>query len=496
MIPGSVRRTALLVGLLVAATGAGCFVAGEEESDGSRGRVTGVADVLKSTLVLDAGCIATKVGPRHLLTAARCVAGKPEIAAGQKITFKQAHLVTGDRPTSDEDDAGAAPESEDDAGADEPTEEPTEDAGDAGTRAEPRPRTRGDAGTRTDAGAPRATNRSTREATIEKVEINASYSAKCSEEGSCAFGEIDASDAKDVAVIVLDAELQAIPTIPIDLDAVGQSDRVLVVGSGCDTFDEVASEGVKTFKTIAVPPRVVNHAGSPYKDQPQLVTRLGGAYVVTPGIGWRDGEPRICSTDIGAPLFRADQAAVTGVTSNFTTFADDGALVTIHHTRVDSTSRVGTWLKSLGVQTTRSCSTTEDGCAQLGYDGGVPTASSAADDTTAPAEGDAGTLPDEEDAGAPSSDLPTQGEQGSFGGTEGDYTEGDYTEGEYTEGDEGAVTEGEGEEGTIAPKKKKKAQASGCSAAPGSTSSRGDALFVGVGLAIAGVIARRRRAAR
>jgi MYXO-CTERM domain-containing protein len=475
MAIGRLGRVAFIIGLVASAGAAGCFL-GEEETGAEGDRVTAggsLGDVLKSTLVLDSGCMATKVGPRHLLTAARCVAGKSAFAAGKTITFKpatQLSSITRDdaaAPDEDEtvaDDAGAA-----DAGA--------LDAGSSNGGA--------DAGG-TDGDASSKSNRSAREAKIEKVEINASYTAKCSAAASCSFNSLGASDAKDIAVIILDADLDAVPTVPIDLDAVGQSDKVLVVGSDCGKF-EGQPTGVTTFETIAIPAKAVNHDGSPYAQEPELVTRLSAGYVVTPGAGWRDGEPRICKDDIGAPLFRGDKAAVAGVMSNFTMFVGGKAPVTLHHTKVDVTSKVGTWLKSLGVSTTRSCSEATGGCVKKSYDGGLPKGSSASNTGGGTEPGDGGELippPDggeaEEDAGPVNTDLPEQGEEEPLPDSTGDDDFGPSGGDDYSDYDAGR-------------RKKKKKQTSGCSAAPGSMPSGSDGMVFVLGIALAGAMARRRR---
>ncbi|MCW5836420.1 MAG: hypothetical protein KIS78_28730 [Labilithrix sp.] len=429
---------------------AGCFLGGEEETLDSGDQVVGGGDtsaVLRSTIVLDTGCTAAKVGPRHLLTAARCVVGKPELAPGKTFTFKAASQL---RTIVAEDDEPALEAEDANDEADEADEETGEGATDGGA----------DEADEADAAAPKKTNTSDREATIEEIEVHPSFTAKCQDE-LCDFGAIGASDAKDIAVILLDADLESVPTIPIDLDAFGQSDAVLAVGSGCATFDGEAT-GVKTYKTIAVPAKSVNHVGSPYIEDPALVTRLAAGYVVTPGFGWRAGEPRVCATDIGAPLFRGGQAAVAGVTSNFTTFglADEIAPVTLHHTKVDATSKVGTWLASLGVETTRSCSELPGGCVKKEYDGGED---------------------EEADAGPISTDLPEQGEEATLPEQSDDEYYPREGSGEYDDWDAG-------------PKKKKKKKASGCSAAPGSTPSGSDGIVFVVGLALAGAVARRRRA--
>ncbi|MBX3208803.1 MAG: hypothetical protein KF764_27470 [Labilithrix sp.] len=470
MVTGQLGRFAFILGLAVSAGAAGCFLADEETED-SRGEVVGAGDtsaVLRSTLILDTGCTAAKVGPRHLLTAARCVVGKPELAPGKTITFKAASqlrtIVADDEaPVLEADDAGAADDEADETEADGGAADETE----------------------ADAAAPKKTNASDREATIEEIEVHPSFTAKCQDD-LCAFGAIGASDAKDIAVIILDADLETVPTIPIDLDTVGQSDTLLAVGSGCATFDGEAT-GVKTYKTMAVPPKTVNHPGSPYIEDPALVTRLGAGYVVTPGFGWRAGEPRICKTDIGAPLFRGGQAAVSGVTSNFTTFgqADEIAPVTLHHAKVDTASKVGTWLATLGVETTHSCSEMTGGCVKKGYDGGVPGTQAAPKTDDGTEGGDAGELvdppgDDEDDAGPVSTDLPDQGEEAPLPESSEDEYQRENTN-DYDDWDAG-------------PKKKKKKKASGCSAAPGSMPAGSDGIVLVVGLALAGAVARRRRA--
>lgn len=470
MMTGRFGRLAFILGLAVSASAAGCFLSEEETDDSGDQVVAGgeIADVLKSTLILDTGCTAAKVGPRHLLLAARCVVDKAELAPGKTFTFKTASEIR-TAAVEDDDVLEAA-----DGGADDPVDDELDPDGD-------------DAGAAADAGAPKKKNNGDRSATIAEVEVHPSYTAKCAGE-LCAFGAIEASDAKDIAVIVLDADLSTVPSIPVDLDAVGQSDSVLAVGSGCTKFDAKAAE-VKTFKTIAVPAKAVNHVGSPYIEDPALVTRLGAGYVVTPGTGWRSGEPRVCATDVGAPLFRAGQAAVAGVTSNFTTFGKtDLVPVTLHHTRVDRASKVGTWLATLGVETTHSCSEATGGCVKKDYDGGLPSAKAApgTDDTEG---GDAGDViapetdggdGEEGDAGPGSTDLPEQGEEAPLP---------ESTEDEYypSEGSD------EWDNYDAGPRKKKKKAASGCSAAPGSMPSGADGMTFVVGLAIAGAALRRRR---
>src|SRR4051812_45857839 len=91
---GNLGRYAFLLGLVAAAGGAGCFLSEDDsaqsDDDITDGPPVEVAAVLKSTLILDEGCTAAKVGARHLLVAARCVAGNRAFAPGKIIKFKAA----------------------------------------------------------------------------------------------------------------------------------------------------------------------------------------------------------------------------------------------------------------------------------------------------------------------------------------------------------------------------------------------------------------------
>jgi len=487
MEKGTLGRLALIIALATSVGAAGCFLGEEETTAGSDEVVAGgeTSAVLRSTLILDIGCTAAKVGPRHLLLAARCIADKPEIAPGKTISFRAASelrsVVAGDTEDDVLEATDTSADEEDEAPAGETADEAAGDAGEAGALAG-------------DAGSPAKKSKGDREVTIEEVEIHPSYTAKCAGD-ACDFGAIGAGDAKDIAVLILDADLESVPTVPIDLDAVGQSDRLLAVGSGCEKLDGSPS-GVKTFKTIAVPAKSVNHAGSPYIEDPARVSRLAAGYVVTPGVGWRPTEPRICKSDIGAPLFRGGQAAVAGITSNFTMFdAESLVPVTLHHTKVDAASKVGTWLETLGVETTHSCSEAIGGCVKKGYDGGAPGVQAApkTDNGTAPGAdagdevlvpgdaGDAGEAETDPDAGPVSDELPDQGEEAELPeSSEDEYYPSGESSDDYSDWDAG-------------PKKKKKKKASGCAAAPGSMPSGGDGMVLVLGVALAGAIVRRRR---
>lgn len=423
-------RLLAVLGLGAIFGAAACSFGGDVDLDESANQVNASADVsrvLESTLVLETGCMAAKVGPRHLLLAARCVAGVDAFEAGNTIGFTLAKT----------------------------------------------------AGTPGDAGAAARTTK----VKIAAVDVHPSFLAKC-EGKACGFDTLEASDAKDIAVITLAADLAAVATIPVDLDTVGVNDALLAVSSGCASFDAKASAAATT-RTAAVPARVVNHEGSPYLPRPALVSRLGAGYVVTPGPAWSASDAKLCAANIGAPLFRGTIAAVAGVTSNFTAYATAPVPVTIHHTRVDVSSKVGPWLENLGVETVRSCSESTAGCTKRTYDGGTPREardSGASADAATTTMGDGGT-DDAGDAGenAPVV-LPSMGESTQL-------STGDDGE-SYPAGSSG-TDEGEGDEARADElTRKKPAAASGCSAAPGS--SDGFGALAGIALVL-GALRRRRR---
>src|SRR4051812_676903 len=86
----AVLKVTLVASLLAGAGAFGCAVAEEEDAASSPDKVTAVGDtsaLLKSTLVLEGGCTAAKVGPKHLLVSAGCVTGNAAFAAGKVLKF-------------------------------------------------------------------------------------------------------------------------------------------------------------------------------------------------------------------------------------------------------------------------------------------------------------------------------------------------------------------------------------------------------------------------
>lgn len=405
--------------------------------------------VLSSTFLLSAGCSAAKVGPRHLLVAARCVVDSTEIAAGKQLDFEIAKGRVARRHKHDiAADAG-------DAGAD--------DAGDAGSD---------------DAGA---TSGASDGPTIEKVAIYDGYTSKCGDD-KCQFGSLAASDVKDVAVIVLTKDLdKSIPTIPVDLDSVREGDTLMAVGGGCRTLDDPPRRERMT-RTLAVSPKAATHRGSVYEKSPALLSQLDSHYIVTPGRGWRTGDPGLCRTDIGAPLFRSGgRLAVAGITAGFTfAQAADPLPVTLQHTRVDTASEVGPWLETLGVETIHSCS--GSGCVKTAVSDDVPTVAQMdiarkapdVDNDNGDDDSDAGLVGDDAGDAGPSD---FEGKPVELGQDDNDG----YSSSDPTYADAG--------------KAKKKTVVTTCSSAPGPISGGSPFAFAALGLTLVS-LARRRGASR
>ena len=156
MEPRTLIRFTLASGIVAAMGVAGCSLVSAKDTDSAPDEITAGGDVsavMKSTLQLQDGCPAAKVGARHLLLAARCVSGNQAYVAGATISFTSAA-------------GGSAAVAPPDAGA--------SDAGRADAAA---PKDAGTDAAEKDAGKP--ANKSARSAIIAEVKVHPSYAAKC-----------------------------------------------------------------------------------------------------------------------------------------------------------------------------------------------------------------------------------------------------------------------------------------------------------------------------
>jgi hypothetical protein len=324
-------RGGLRVWACLAASGvlaAACVVGSSDESASTEQDVTSLPVGLSAVVSIEGGCTAVKVGPKHLLLAARCITNKLAFLPDKPIKFRKG-VVSTERDVVSDERADAAEDATAPKGHDAsppPVGELVED-------------------------------------TIAETKIHPSYLRACGM-GACAPGRPGGAEAADVALIILKGE-NDIPIVPVETDPVGVGSNVLVLSNGCNPN---APARLRAHDAKLVAADALAHEGTPYAGP--LAQAAFGSYVVTRGPGGpqRDA-PGICGDrDVGAPLLLATGEAVVGVNSNITAGSPEagpaGALPQTNlHARVDAVARheVGAWLAQAGVKTTKAC-TADAGC--------------------------------------------------------------------------------------------------------------------------------------
>ncbi len=319
---------------ITAALGACAIVAcasdGEEETAAADGAlINGRADdSFSATVVIENGCTATKVGPRHVLLAAHCIeAYFGMIGPGTHVRIGTGALRSG---------------------------------------------------------------LTWNVVTIDRIFVEPNRKQAC-DVGCVSTEDPRGARTADVAVVTTKEALDFVPaTAKVDLDPVVPGDELYVVGAGCEKYVrqedfDYAKRRIKSGKTYALSPYDAFHPGSHlnmFGNREQTAATYAGSYFATPGPDEERGAPGLCPGDSGGPVYRADaRDVVVGVNSTYT-FVDLHASRSVPktngHTRLDAASshRVGDWLASLGVQTTRSCATRAcrpmpDGGALAELDAGV-----------------------------------------------------------------------------------------------------------------------------
>lgn len=311
-----------------------------------------------ATMKIRGGCTVSKVGPRHVLTAAHCVGA---VSPGALIELSASQTM------------GAFAQGKGDG------------------------------------------YRSFR---IERVEVEPAWKAWCAENRCGLVHVAGRTQIGDAALLILTEDIPDVPEAAIDLSPVSDGDEVALTGYGCE--DAVGSQAsdvgsrLRVAHTSAIDFSQTIHAGSFISEQDRgeggVLDTMSRIYVITPGPayvtpritaseeldgggedggaeggGGEDGggegdggEPTsgrgpqrggLCPGDSGGPLYRvgagSDGRTVVGINANYTfsggnaysiggiTFNYGGEPTTNWHTRVDGTYglQVGAWLASLGVNT-------------------------------------------------------------------------------------------------------------------------------------------------
>jgi hypothetical protein len=254
-------------------------------------------DAFPSTVYLESGCTAVKVGASLLLTAAHCV-------------------------------------------LDPTTVDPRWKAGDTLKLARPPADALGDY-------------------TVAATHVSPEWKKAC-ERTFCAASAVTVRlDAPDVAVIELTSDVAGVPIAPVDANALATGDRVTVLGFGCTDgvlrSDETAGHALKAKETTIIDGAAAVHEGSTLTTAE--LPAASGTYAMTAGPGLDPSAAGLCPGDSGGPMYRRTdkELLVVGVNANYTfrpdKLDDRGLPVTNWHTRLDDSSRqkVGPWLRTLGV---------------------------------------------------------------------------------------------------------------------------------------------------
>ena len=231
--------------------------------------------------------------------------------------------------------------------------------------------------------------------TVAEVVVEPTWAAFC-QASQC--GSVDVSGRTkmaDAAVLVVTEEIAGIAEAAIDLSPVENDDAVVIAGYGCEDAVggnwDYQNQRLRIAETRAVAFDDTIHTGSfmlPEDRRSGVADTMAGIYLITPGPDYgkrtpiaepgRDAGavaasgrgPRaggLCPGDSGGPLYRKDGTGLTvvGINANYTfsggesyevdgrRFNYGGNPTTNWHTRVDGTHElaVGAWLKSIGVRT-------------------------------------------------------------------------------------------------------------------------------------------------
>lgn len=278
----------------------GELIGGEEVSE----------TAFRSTLLIRGNCTVSRVGPRHILTAAHCIFD--EATHALRADFMPGAVL-------DITSANAA-----------------------------------------DSYGPKAES-GFRAVTIAKMHVPAVYF----EERISGVRVLGEQVAPDVAVIELSPEaekvLADVPIAKVDLAAVEPGDKVVIMGYGCEAGlngpKDYSKQRLKLKRTVALGLDSQSHEGSWVgKDLAgERAKRLEKGYLFTPGQRGKTEEASLCPGDSGGPVYRDDGAEnrIVGVNAYYSFRPDDGydVSMTNWHTRLDLGSRfdIGSFLAEAGV---------------------------------------------------------------------------------------------------------------------------------------------------
>lgn len=197
-----------------------------------------------------------------------------------------------------------------------------------------------------------------REVTIEDTFISPTWAELCPRT-YCGIAEVAArQDAADVALIVLEDEIEEVRFLPLATLPMAPGDLVIIQGFGCEdgihAGDERGEATLASAETRVVPASDALHDGSYI--EPEHLETASANYFMTAGPAHADGGAGLCPGDSGGPVYTESEAglAIVGVNANYTLLPDEqdplGLPVTNWHTRLDGDARhaVASWLAAHG----------------------------------------------------------------------------------------------------------------------------------------------------
>lgn len=169
--------------------------------------------------------------------------------------------------------------------------------------------------------------------------------------------------AADIAVVEIAEDTPQIPQARVELDRIGVGAPVVEVGWGCEVTTQLPPGTRVELDRYKLDDAATIVASEVQRHEPRIsdeqLARIDSSYLITAGRDQDPDDASLCMGDSGGPLYLADEAdpRVIGVNSDYTFRsaqpAPGGISWTDWHTRtsLDSLHGIGQWLIAQGVDT-------------------------------------------------------------------------------------------------------------------------------------------------
>lgn len=180
--------------------------------------------------------------------------------------------------------------------------------------------------------------------------------------------------AADIAVVEIAENTPSVPEARVELDPIATDTQVVKVGWGCEERTNIdpstlALDRYKTEDAWIIPASAIQHNTAPPISNGQ-VTTVAASYLITAGHAQDEDYASLCLGDSGGPLYLPNNSdpRIVGVNASYTFEPSSdpndlgGVSWTDWHTKtsLDSLHGVGQWLIDLGVNTVGGSTTPSD----------------------------------------------------------------------------------------------------------------------------------------